>query len=352
MTLSSSPSPDESNRTPVSASVTSPLVSVVIPVYGGEKTIGPLVDGLRTMFAREGMSYEIIVVCDRPRDNSWAVVQELSRTRPELRAYRLQRNFGQHPATLLGLRQARGEYIATMDEDLQHSPEDVPALLAASKEIGGIAFGKFEEPQHGLWRNLTSAMTKWFLARYVGQEIAANASAFRVFPSRLCRAFDHYRGERVAIDVLLSWSGAPIRTVACPHAPRAAGHSGYTLRKLVAYLGDLLMGYSTVPLRMASLSGLVAVGLAAIIGLYVLANWLRHGSAVPGFAFLAMAVAIFSGAQLLALGIIGEYLGRLYFNVLGKPQYFVAEAVNDGITRTWNPGAQSRPASILESSPS
>lgn len=352
MTLPTASASDDSSHASAMTSPVSPLVSVVIPVYGGEKTIGPLVDGLRTMFARESMPYEIIVVCDRPRDNSWAVVQELSRTRPELRAYRLQRNFGQHPATLFGLRQARGEYIATMDEDLQHSPEDVPALLAASKEIGGIAFGKFEAPQHGLWRNLTSAMAKWFLARYVGQEIASNASAFRVFPARLCRAFDHYRGERVAIDVLLSWSGAPIRTVPCPHAPRAEGHSGYTLRKLVAYLGDLLVGYSTVPLRMASLSGLAAVGLAALIGLYVVINWLRYGSAVPGFAFLAMAVAIFSGAQLLALGIIGEYLGRLYFNVLGKPQYFVAEAVHDGETRTWNPGAQPGPASNSEISPS
>ncbi|MBU6160383.1 MAG: glycosyltransferase family 2 protein [Myxococcales bacterium] len=351
MTLPTSFPTEESSRAAAPASRVSPVISVVIPVYGGEKTIGPLVDGLRMVFERDDMPYEIIVVCDRPRDNSWAVVQELSRSRPELRAYRLQRNFGQHPATLFGLRQARGEYIATMDEDLQHSPEDVPALLSASREIGGIAFGKFEEPQHGLWRNLTSAMTKWFLARYVGQEIASNASAFRVFPSRLCRAFDHYRGERVAIDVLLSWSGAPIRTVPCPHAPRAAGHSGYTLRKLVAYLGDLLVGYSTVPLRMASLSGLVAVGLAAVIGVYVLVNWLRHGSAVPGFAFLAMAVAIFSGAQLLALGIIGEYLGRLYFNVLGKPQYFVAEAVQAGITTTWNPGVPSPSASNSESSP-
>lgn len=352
MTLPISSFTDASDLASATTPLVSPLVSVVIPVYGGEKTLGPLVDGLRTMFARDGVPYEIIVVCDRPRDQSWAVVQELSRTRPELRAYLLQRNFGQHPATLFGLRQARGEYIATMDEDLQHSPEDVPALLAASQQIGGIAFGKFEEPKHGLWRNLTSAMTKWFLARYVGQEIAANASAFRVFPSRLCRAFDHYRGERVAIDVLLSWSGAPIRTVSCPHAPRAAGHSGYTLRKLVAYLGDLLVGYSTVPLRMASLSGLAAVVLAAFIGLYVLGNWLRYGSAVPGFAFLAMAVAIFSGAQLLALGIIGEYLGRLYFNVLGKPQYFVAAAARDGVACTWNPSAQPRPALSRDSSPS
>jgi glycosyltransferase involved in cell wall biosynthesis len=341
-----SPTPPTEMHPPGAPGVTPtpPQVSVVIPVYGGETTIGALVDGLATMFVRERIAFEVVVVCDRPRDNSWEVVKGLSATRNWLRAYRLQRNFGQHPATLFGLRQARGRTIVTMDEDLQHSPDDVPALLAASDRIGGIAFGKFEEPKHGLWRNLTSRLAKWFLARYVGQEIAANASAFRAFPTRLCGAFSHYRGERVAIDVLLSWSGAPITTVQCEHAPRAAGHSGYTLRKLVAYLGDLLVGYSVVPLRLASMSGLLMMVLSAFIGIYVILNWMRHGSAIPGFAFLALSTAILSGAQLLALGIIGEYLGRLYFNVLGKPQYFVAESVAHGIVTPWeNRGASSDP---------
>jgi undecaprenyl-phosphate 4-deoxy-4-formamido-L-arabinose transferase len=128
--------------------------------------------------------------------------------------------------------------------------------------------------------------------------------------------------------VLLSWSGAPFVCVPAAHAPRATGPSGYTLRKLVAYLGDLVVGYSTAPMRLASVLGLLAMALALGIGAYVLVNWLVHGSAVPGFAFLGLSIAVLGAVQLLALGVIGEYLGRLYFNSLGKPQYVVAERMD------------------------
>jgi glycosyltransferase involved in cell wall biosynthesis len=303
-------------------------MSVVIPVYGGERTIGTLTEGLLAMFDQQGIAGEVILVCDRPRDGSWAVVRQLHERHDRVTAVHLQRNFGQHPATLAGLRMCRGTWVATMDEDLQHSPLDIPVLWEQARTIDGIAYGRFTEPQHGLWRNLTSRLAKWVLATYIGGNVAANASAFRVFPARLRDSFAHYSGERVAIDVLLSWSGAPVTTVPCQHAPRADGHSGYTLRKLLAYLADLLVGYSTLPLRFASFLGLASVALALLIGAYVLLNWLRYGSAVPGFAFLAISTSVLSGAQLLALGIIGEYLGRLYFNNLGKPQYVIHERLN------------------------
>jgi glycosyltransferase involved in cell wall biosynthesis len=302
-------------------------VSVVVPVYGGERTIETLADGLAAVAQREGWTWELLFVCDRPRDGSWEIARRLAEERSEVRAWRLARNFGQHPATLLGLREARGAVIATLDEDLQHSPEDLPALVEAARSIDGIAYGTFEEPRHEWWRNLTSRLVRSFLARYVGTRIASHATAFRAFPAHLRQSFASFRGERVAIDVLLSWSGAPFCCVPTRHAPRAEGRSGYTFRKLVAYLGDLIVGYSTAPLRLASFLGLVAMVLALGIGGYVLVNWLLHGSAVPGFAFLGLSIAILGAAQLLALGVIGEYLGRLYFNSLGKPQYVVGERV-------------------------
>lgn len=307
---------------PLSASAVD--VSVIVPVYGGAQTIGPLCAGIRDEMDRLGWTWEVIFVCDRPRDDSWAVARQLAAADARVSAYLLMRNFGQHPATLHGLRVARGRLLVTMDEDLQHSPRDIEALATAAREIDGIAFGTFEEPQHGWWRNLTSRLAKAFLARYVGTQIASHATAFRAFPAHLRAAFADYRGERVAIDVLLSWSGAPFRSVRAAHAPRASGASGYTLRKLVAYLGDLVVGYSVAPLRLASFFGLAAFGFAMLVAGYVLFNWLRYGSAVPGFAFIALSVALFSGAQLLTLGIIGEYLGRLYFSQLGKPQVVVA----------------------------
>ncbi len=303
-------------------------VSVVVPVYGGERTIGPLADGLAASFAAAGLRWELIFVCDRPRDGSWAIASGLAAEREEVSAVLLMRNFGQHPATLLGIRRARGRVIVTMDEDLQHSPADVPALVAAAEAIGGVAYGVFDEVRHSWFRGATSAWTRRFLTWYTRNDNARYASAFRAFPARLRRAFDDYRGERVAIDVLLSWAGAPITQVRCQHGARDEGTSGYTLRKLLGLLADIVVGYTVAPLRLASTLGLLAIALSFAIGAFVLVNWIINGSAVPGFAFLALSISMFSGVQLIALGVMGEYIGRMYVNSLGKPQYIVGEVVD------------------------
>ncbi len=329
---------DSPHSPPLSPALSSPLapqlrapldVSIVVPVYGGEGTITELTSRAAQAMASRGWSWELILVCDRPPDGSWAVAQALAAEYPEVSAVHLRRNFGQHPATLLGIRRARGRTIVTMDEDMQHAPSDIPTLVETSLRSGAIAYGVTQQPQNSLWRNATAKTAKWVVARYLGFQ-ADEVSAFRAFPSVLRTAFEDYRGERVAVDVLLSWAGAPVTAVPCSHAPRADGRSGYTFRKLVSYLMDLVLGYSTAPLRVASWLGLAAVFVAMLIAAFVLLTWLVYGSVVPGFAFLALSVAAFSGVQLLSLGLIGEYLGRLYFNALGKPQYLIDQVIGAG----------------------
>jgi glycosyltransferase involved in cell wall biosynthesis len=309
------------------APATNPHVSVIVPVYGGESTIGPLTTQLLDVFAAASQRCEVWLICDCPRDNSWEVAKALAEKHPQVYALRLMRNFGQHAATLLGIRKSSGRVIVTMDEDLQHNPQDVPALVDLCLRDGAIVYGLATELKHAWWRNATSRAAKWFISRYFGFGQAKRFSAFRAFPIEAREAFDTYRSERVAVDVLLSWSGLPLRSLPCAYASREEGESGYTFRTLVRYLGDLLLGYTTAPLRLASYTGIVAMFAAIGIGGYALLNWIRHGSAVPGFAYLAISVSAFAGVQLLALGVIGEYLGRLYFNSLGKPQYLVAEEV-------------------------
>jgi undecaprenyl-phosphate 4-deoxy-4-formamido-L-arabinose transferase len=305
----------------------SPAVSVVVPVYGGESTLEALLDGLRSSLDAAGLTFEVLLVCDRPRDGSWAIASRLAAADKRVAAVLLGRNYGQHPATLLGIRMAQGSTIVTMDEDLQHSPEEVPRLVVASRASGGIVYGVASRLQHGAWRNFTSRSAKRFLARFVGFSAATDLSAFRAFPARLRDAFERYEGRNVAIDVLLSWSGAATATMTCEHAPRQGGASGYTLRKLVNYMLDLTVGYSTAPLRVASALGLLSVVVAMLVGLFIVANYLVRGSVVPGFAFIALSVAMFSGVQLLSIGVMGEYLGRLYENSLRKPQYTVEAIV-------------------------
>ena len=317
---------DRGRTGPVSNPAKAPDVSVVVPVYGGESTIEQLVIRTTETLAAEGWSSEVLLVCDQPRDGSWAVAERLASECPGVTAILLRRNFGQHPATLLGIRRARGETIVTMDEDLQHDPSDLPTLIRASQADNAIAYGVADELKHAWWRNATSRTAKFIVARYLGFN-ATDVSAFRAFPAEVREAFADYHGERVAIDVLLSWAGAPVRSIRCQFQRRDEGESGYTVRKLVGYLMDLALGYSTAPLRLASWLGILAVFVALAISGYILVNWLVHGSVVPGFAFLGLSIAVFAGIQLLSLGLIGEYLGRLYFNALGKPQYLVDQAI-------------------------
>ena len=305
----------------------SPAITVVVPVYGGESTLEALVQGLRSSLEAAGLTFELLLICDRPRDGSWAVASRLAASDNRVAAVLLGRNYGQHPATLLGIRMARGTTIVTMDEDLQHSPEEVPRLVSASRASGGIVYGVASRLQHGPWRNFTSRTAKRFLARFVGFSAATDLSAFRAFPARLRDAFERYEGRNVAIDVLLSWSGAATSTIVSEHAPRQGGASGYTLRKLLNYMLDLTVGYSTAPLRLASAVGLLSVVVAMSVGLFIVINFLVRGSVVPGFAFIALSVAMFSGVQLLSIGVMGEYLGRLYENSLRKPQYTIEAVV-------------------------
>lgn len=302
-----------------------PDVSVVVPVYGGEKSLQPLSEQLLEVAAQRGWQMEILFICDRPRDQSWQVASRLARETPQIQAALLMRNFGQHPATLLGIRMARGRIIATMDEDLQHNPQDLPALVEAAQANQGIAYGIPHNPQHARWRNATSWLAKWFLSWYIDARLARSMSAFRAFDCRLRRAFQHYRGERVAIDVLLSWTGAPIDVLTCQHAPRLDNESGYTWGKLIKYLGDLWLSFSVAPLRFASMLGLGNFFFAVVLGAYVFIKRVIQDDPVPGFAFLALFLAILGGSQLLALGVIGEYLGRMYFNDLKRPQYLVSQ---------------------------
>ncbi len=301
-------------------------VSVVVPVYGGEATVAELAHGLAA--ALEGRDWELLFVCDRPRDASWAQVQALAAENPRVRALLFRRNYGQHPALLCGIRLARGRTVVTMDEDLQHDPADVPALVELSEADCALVYGVSAELHHGGFRNLSSRLLKRFLAGYLGVDFGRNMSAFRAFPTQAREAFADYRSAMVAIDVLLSWSALPVRALACAHAPRRAGTSGYTLSKLMKLMGDVVLGFSVAPLRLATWAGLVAMFGAFALSGYVLLTWLLHGSAVPGFAFLGLAVTLLGGVQLLALGLLGEYLGRLYGSTLGRPQYLVAE-------RTW-----------------
>jgi undecaprenyl-phosphate 4-deoxy-4-formamido-L-arabinose transferase len=304
-------------------------ISIIVPVYNSQQTLQPLVRRLEAVLSPVAPLREIILVNDDSRDESWRIIQELSRETPGVRGINLSRNYGQHNALLCGIRAARLGTIVTIDDDLQNPPEEIPALLAKLDDGFDVVYGTPQQQQHGMLRDLASWTTKLVLARSMGAHTARNISAFRAFRTSLRDAFGDYRSPYVSIDVLLTWSTTRFAAVRVRHDPRAIGRSNYSVRKLIVHALNMLTGFSTWPLRVASLMGFAFTLFGLALLLYVVVGYLLHGTPVQGFPFLASSIAIFSGVQLFALGVIGEYLARLHLRMMERPTYAVRETVGE-----------------------
>lgn len=307
----------------MSASSLTPGLSVVVPAYRSAPTLPQLVANLEPVLKHLGGPTELVLVDDGSPDNTWDTIVSLSRQHPWVRGVRLMRNFGQHNALLAGIRTARFDRIATMDDDLQNPPDELPKLLSRLAEGFDVVYGSPARQQHGLFRDLASVVTKYSLQSAVGAEAAGMASAFRVFRTPLRDAFAAYNSPFVSIDVLLTWGATRFSAVLVRHDARVVGQSNYTFRRLVRHALNMMTGFSVIPLQLASVVGFGFTLFGAGVLVYVVANYFWHGTQVAGFPFLASIIALFAGAQLFALGIIGEYLARMHFRTMDKPAYVV-----------------------------
>ena len=297
-------------------------ISVVIPVYNGQHTIGELVDRLGKVLPAISNSYEVLLVCDGSPDDSWHTIERLSSLYPWVCGIQLMRNYGQHNALLCGVRAARYEVIATLDDDLQHPPEEIPIMLAKLQEGYDVVFGVPKKLPHNWWRNVTSTILKKLVGNLMGQNSISDISSYRVFRTQIRAAFENYRGPDLLLDVLLTWGTNRFGTVPVEESPRKVEKSNYNLVNLIKMALTLLTGYTTVPLRFASILGFLFTLFGMIVLVYVLVIYFTIGS-IPGFSFLASTIIIFSGVQLFALGIIGEYLARIFDRSYGQPTYQV-----------------------------
>lgn len=300
-------------------------VSVVIPVYNGAATLDALVAQVTDVLPAVAASHEIVLVNDGSRDESWAVILRLAQRFPSVHGLNLMRNYGQHNALLAGIRAAREAIIVTMDDDLQHLPAAIPQLLAALTDRIDVVYGVPRILPHSLWRNVASAVTKLVLQSTMGAATARQVTAFRAFRRELREAFASYQSPYLSIDVLLTWATSRFTTVTVEHQPRRQGASNYTWRSLARHALNMMTGFSTWPLRLASLVGFGATVFGLLVLTYVIGRYFLQGGAPPGFPFLVSIIAIFSGAQLFALGIMGEYLARMHVRMMERPPYVVRE---------------------------
>jgi glycosyltransferase involved in cell wall biosynthesis len=305
-------------------------ISAIVPVYRSAPILPELHRRLTAALSSIAERYEIILVEDAGGDESWSLIEQLAEGDRHVRGIRMSRNYGQHNALLCGIRAARYGVIVTLDDDLQNPPEEIETLVARLGEDVDVVYGTPEHEQHGFLRNQGSRITKLALQSAMSAETARNVSAFRAFRAPLREAFAAYRGPYVSIDVLLTWGTTRFSHVRVRHEPRQAGQSNYTFRTLVTHALNMMTGFSTLPLQVASLIGFAFTLFGFGILVLVLATYVSNGgSSVPGFAFLASIIAIFSGAQLFALGVIGEYLARMHFRTMDRPTYLVQQVTSE-----------------------
>ena len=310
---------------------TVPSVSVVVPVYRSEGTLEELHRRIVTVLENRGAAFEIIFVEDCGGDRSWQIIRRIVTLEPRVHGIRFNRNFGQHNALLCGIRAARFDIVVTLDDDLQNPPEEIPKLLTGLSEGFDVVYGAPEREEHGFLRNQASRITKIALQNAMGADTARHVSAFRAFRTCIRDAFERYRSPFVSIDVLLTWGTTRFSHLSVHHDPRTVGTSNYTIRKLITHALNMMTGFTTIPLQFASIAGfsfsLFGFGILA----YVVIRYFVQGVTVPGFAFLASIIAIFSGVQLAALGIMGEYMARMHLRTLDRPPYLVRKEATKAI---------------------
>jgi undecaprenyl-phosphate 4-deoxy-4-formamido-L-arabinose transferase len=302
------------------------FVSVVVPCYRSAVTLPPLVARINEALPDVVADYEVVLVVDGGDRATWTAAHDLQRRDRQVRALRLSRNYGQHNALVAGVRAARYEVVVTMDDDLQHRPEEIPALLAALTEDVDLVYGVAAEEEHGAARSLASRVAKAGLERMMSIRGARQLSAFRAFRTFLRDGFTQLNGPHACLDVALSWGTTNVTSVTVRMDERTHGRSGYTLRMLLRHTLNMVLGYSTAPLRLVTYLGF----LVGFLGLALLGRMLylyfSGETTVAGFTTIASMVALFSAAQMIATGVLGEYIGRIHGNGLGLPTYVLRPA--------------------------
>ncbi|HVC53149.1 MAG TPA: glycosyltransferase family 2 protein [Stellaceae bacterium] len=329
----------DTDRTPAFA------LSIVVPVYNGAASIGELCEALAQLDIPGG--HEIVLVNDGSPDNSLAVCRDIvEQARLPMVLVDLARNFGEHNAVMAGLRHASGAHVITMDDDLQNPPEEVARLLAFAQESGkDVIYTYYDEKQHSAWRNLGSRFANWVAGFVLDKPKDLYLSSFRCMSAFAVCEVSRYEGPFPYVDGLLLQVTQSIGSLLVRHLPRAVGRSNYTMRRLIRLWMSMFVNFSVMPLRISTLTGF-ALSLLGALGTVVAVTEALFFESPIGWASLMAAILLLSGVQLVILGIVGEYLGRLYLTANRKPQSVIrtVTCAAPAAAATMAPGRQRRTA--------
>jgi len=308
-----------------------PALSIVVPVYNGAATVGELVAELRALDIDGGL--EIVLAVDGSPDNSLEVCKQLAaKPGAPVTVLSLSRNFGEHNAVMAGLSRARGAYAITMDDDLQNPPSEVKRLYEYARQGGYDAvYTYYEEKQHAAWRNLGSRFTNWCADRLIDKPKGLYLSSFRCISAFVREHITAgYEGPYPYVDGLIFQVTQNIGRLQVDHLPRIEGRSNYTIARLFRLWLSMFLNFSVIPLRFATLFGIVFGLLGALATVIVVVEAISSNKPPQGWASLMVAVLVLAGVQLIVVGLIGEYLGRMFLASNRKPQYLVREVFRRG----------------------
>ncbi|GAB4134547.1 MAG: glycosyltransferase family 2 protein [Bacteroidia bacterium] len=300
-------------------------ISIVIPVYNSAATLNELLREIHD--SMNNYSFEVILVDDGSRDGSWNVLEHLKKQYVStVTAVKLSRNSGQHAAIICGIGYAKGKFIVTMDDDLQHPPKEIPKLIVKQLDSGAdVVYGSYIDKRHPYWRNAGS----WFV-RKSSQVVAGNTpsgSSFRLIRKEVA---DHLKGHLhsgfIFIDEILHWYTRKIEHVQVEHHERRKGRSTYTRLKLFNLYMDLLINYTAVPLKIMTWSGFFISAITFLFGLKFIYNKIMFGSK-PGFTATIVAILFSTSILVLCMGIIGQYLYKLYLIQNKRPSYLIEKVI-------------------------
>jgi polyisoprenyl-phosphate glycosyltransferase len=304
-----------------------PKLSVVVPVYRGAETVTELVERLGEEL-RPAYDFEIVLVEDCSPDNSGEVMRSLAARHPWVVCLHLSRNFGEHNAVLAGLNYASGDFVVIMDDDLQNPPSEVKRLVDQLEAGFDVVYSRYERKQHHWFRNFGSWLNDRVANVMLGKPPKLYLSSFKAISRFVVNELIKFDGPFPYIDGLILRTTLNFKVVTVEHHERAVGTSGYTLTKLIRLWVNMFTSFSILPLRASSLFGLLVAGAGAVLAVLTAIERLRHPELPLGWASIMVAVLLLSGVQLFALGMLGEYLGRLFLKIGGQPQFVVRETRN------------------------
>jgi len=309
-----------------------PDLSIVVPVYRSEDCLDALVAAIKDAMAPTGRQYEVVLVNDFSPDNSWAVIESLCDAHRNIVGVDLRRNFGQDNAIITGLRIARGKYVAIMDDDLQHHPRDLPALIDKIEEGADAVYADFSVKQQKRWKNLGSWFNGKIAEWVINKPKDIYLSPYKIIRKEVVDMICNYDGPDPYIDGLMFQVTARIAQIHVDHHPRYKGQSTYTFWKSVRVWARLAFSFSAKPMRVVSWFGFLFAALGLLLALVVVFYRLffpeHFGPAAVGWASLMVAILIVSGVQMIFFGVLGEYTGRTFRRVNNKPQTSIREVLN------------------------